>query len=415
MESPPLIELHPEIQKANNLMLEKIRSELPSDANIPGTYNNGGLYVMQRGNYALAWSMFCEGLAALEDGKDDLEAILCDNMATCAKHLGHSEAAINLYTRAIRRNPAFEKPHQNVSLLLLRECQFKMAWLYYRKRFLARQQISQLTDPVSGKNFKDLETVTRRQLNGARIALVNEQGLGDTLCFMRFAERTERWGAEAIYFVPPPRLAKRLKPRYGPVQVVDAFPDTCQIGVPIGDLPLLTGHGDVEDDYPAPMEILPNPEYQEILERCLKGFPRPWTGLQWRSGVLKLKHAGGIYKEYPFDLVEALADRLPGTKIILQRNLTPLEVQWLRGRNDVVNLSAVSDDLDRVCAVLPTLDRYITVSNTNVHLGAGLGLEDRMTILSTFPSEWRWAEGSRWFSPAQIVRQQVHGVWPEFE
>jgi hypothetical protein len=52
------------------------------------------------------------------------------------------------------------------------------------------------------------------------------------------------------------------------------------------------------------------------------------------------------------------------------------------------------------------LDEYVGVSNTNMHLRAGLGLSAR--ILVPYPPEWRWmAEGdlSPWFPGFSVFRE----------
>lgn len=404
------------LTQANQDLLARIKKSLPPDANVPGTLNNSGLHLMQQGNYVLAWAVFTEAVKALDEthGKD-LPAYLADNMATCAKHLGRSDVAIDLYHQAIMHKPDFEKPQQNVSLELLRQCDFKLGWLYYRKRFLAREAIAKLQDPVRKIDFKHTQYATAAQLKGKHIALVSEQGLGDVLFFLRWAERTQKWGAASIQFKTIKALYPVLLDRYGPVDVVREYSDDRDFSVPLADLPLLTGHGDEPDDFPPSIEIHYDKGYYDTVRRCLAGRPRPWVGLQWRSGVAGLKHRGGIFKEYHFDLIEEAAEKMPGTKIILQRNVTPLEVAWIRSRDDVVNLAAVSDDIGRVASVLKVLDRYITVSNTNVHLAAGLGLDKMMTVLVPFPAEWRWAEKARWFSPAKVIRQELGGEWPPVE
>jgi hypothetical protein len=58
------------------------------------------------------------------------------------------------------------------------------------------------------------------------------------------------------------------------------------------------------------------------------------------------------------------------------------------------------------------LDEYVGVSNTNMHLLAGLGKTAR--VLVTNPPEWRWlhaAETSPWFPGFRLYRQGQDGDW----
>jgi hypothetical protein len=63
-------------------------------------------------------------------------------------------------------------------------------------------------------------------------------------------------------------------------------------------------------------------------------------------------------------------------------------------------------------ALLALIDDYIGVSNTNMHLRAGVGKTAR--VLVPCPAEWRWmAKGNRspWFPGFSIYRQENNGDW----
>jgi hypothetical protein len=60
------------------------------------------------------------------------------------------------------------------------------------------------------------------------------------------------------------------------------------------------------------------------------------------------------------------------------------------------------------------LHEYVAVSNTNIHLLAGLGKSAR--VLVPHPPEWRWlrTEGrSPWFPGFPVYRQPVSRDWTE--
>jgi hypothetical protein len=76
------------------------------------------------------------------------------------------------------------------------------------------------------------------------------------------------------------------------------------------------------------------------------------------------------------------------------------------------DLSALGDDLPTLLAVLAEIDEYVGVSNTNVHLLAGLGRMAR--VLIPYPAEWRWMrrEGrSPWFPDFPVYRQSQSRGW----
>ncbi|HEY3073657.1 MAG TPA: glycosyltransferase, partial [Burkholderiales bacterium] len=75
-------------------------------------------------------------------------------------------------------------------------------------------------------------------------------------------------------------------------------------------------------------------------------------------------------------------------------------------------LSFLGNDLAALLAVLAELDEYATVSNTNVHLLAGLGRSAR--VLVPYPAEWRWMRrdgSSPWFPNFPVYRQTQSRDW----
>ncbi|MBI2508645.1 MAG: hypothetical protein HYV99_01175 [Betaproteobacteria bacterium] len=99
---------------------------------------------------------------------------------------------------------------------------------------------------------------------------------------------------------------------------------------------------------------------------------------------------------------------------MLQRHPSPQELADLTrslGR-ELLDLSAANEDLEEILALLSLLDDYVGVSNTNMHLMAGLGKTAR--VLVPCPPEWRWmawGEESPWFPGFTTYRQRPDGDW----
>jgi hypothetical protein len=76
--------------------------------------------------------------------------------------------------------------------------------------------------------------------------------------------------------------------------------------------------------------------------------------------------------------------------------------------------SGLNDDLQDALAGLSLLDDYVGVSNTNMHLLAGIGKTAR--VLVPHPAEWRWmaaGDESPWFPGFRIYRQSRDNTWNE--
>jgi hypothetical protein len=75
-----------------------------------------------------------------------------------------------------------------------------------------------------------------------------------------------------------------------------------------------------------------------------------------------------------------------------------------RAGREVHDFSAWNDDLEDALALMGVLDEYAGVSNTNMHLRAGLGRT--ANVLVPFPPEWRWqgtGGESPWFPAARSL------------
>lgn len=125
-----------------------------------------------------------------------------------------------------------------------------------------------------------------------------------------------------------------------------------------------------------------------------------------------IEHQGRLQEAIEYHRKAAALDPDNACSLIaLQRNPQPGEIEQLSsclGR-PVHDLTALNEDLE---AMLALIDDYIGVSNTNMHLRAGVGKTAR--VLVPCPAEWRWmaaGEESPWFPGFRIYRQTPDGDW----
>lgn len=148
--------------------------------------------------------------------------------------------------------------------------------------------------------------------------------------------------------------------------------------------------------------------------------PPPYLGLTWRAGTDLTRgpelnvDLRVLVKEVPPAALGAAVRGWPGTLVSLQRAPAPGELEALSAAAgaDVHDLSAANDDLREALAVLAVLDEYVAVSNTNIHLRAGLGRTARVLVPN--PPEWRWmrtGEASPWFPGSSVYRQPASRDW----
>jgi tetratricopeptide (TPR) repeat protein len=378
---------------------------LAFDARHPGLRRNLAHVLRELGDLDAAIALL-EQEAAEAPGDDRALAQLA---RTWGQRSG-SEAAIAFYRSAIERFPRSPLLRYGLARLLLARGAWREGWTEYLWRDLIVR-----TDPPP-----DWETLPG-ELSDARIRLIGEQGLGDVLFFARFAPELKRRGAW-LGLECHPKLVPLLRrsPVFDEVGPVDGRgPERPgERRVFVGDLPAMLG----AQTAPAPIPLTVDPER---VARCRAMLARqgepPFIGLTWRAGTDPREPEFGrrldaLFKQIDLDAFATAFDGVPGTLVVVQRNPHPEESSRLsrRLRRAAPDLSALNEDLEEMSALLAALDDYVGVSNTNVHLAAGVG--KRARVLVPYPPEWRWMEAgdeSQWFPGCKTYRQSATRSWAE--
>ncbi len=315
--------------------------------------------------------------------------------------LGKFDEALTCYRKALQLKPDYPEAYYNISFVELSRGHFADSWRYYVYRHFLPSQKS-LPPPSS----------LPLDLTGRRLLVGHDQGLGDELFFLRFLSQLKARGAWVAY-CPNPNLASMLARVVGidriaaPGEPIEALDYTFSVT----DLPLLLGMDDVSK-IPPPLRLAALPERVEQLRSKLAALgPAPYLGVTWRAGT---KDTRKLYKETPRERLAEVLRGIPSTVLILQRHPQPGEVKAF-GENlgrPVHDFCALNEDLEEMLALLDLLEDYVGVSNTNMHLRAGLGKTAR--VLVPHPPEWRWmAEGgeSPWFKGFAVYRQAHDKIW----
>ena len=321
---------------------------------------------------------------------------------------GEFAQAARYFATAAARDPRDEAlPIFLFQVELLLE-NWKEGWAAYRRRETRRQLEASLQ--ASGRPT-DLPTAA--QVEGVEVTIADEQGLGDTLFFLRFAPQLR----------DASRLAFAGDARLHPLLARTGIFDSMSVGMPLlpeapsavllaGDLPEACAQGG--DPCPTPLRIPPDPQRLAAWREKLQALgPRPWIGVTWRAGTPGEVLALGLYKTVPVSALMAAVAPLGGTVVALQRELKAGEIEAASAAlgRPVHDLSAVNDDLEDALAAIALLDRHVGVSSTNMHLAAAAGRT--ADVLVPFPPEWRWGLGeeSLWFPGFRVHRQSREGDW----
>ncbi|HET9651228.1 MAG TPA: tetratricopeptide repeat protein, partial [Usitatibacter sp.] len=320
--------------------------------------------------------------------------------------VGHGDfnRAARLFERALQQAPEDAAlPMYLAQVELLRGRWDRVGELYARRepRVLFEQRAQAVGRPYRVPRAEELA--------GERVCLVSEQGLGDILFFLRFAAPLREAGAKLV-FAGEPRLHTLLA-RTG---WFDALEDTFEFQpdarpVLLGDLPVMDGFR-----MRASIHVTPDAARLHAIEASLaKLGPRPWRGFTWRAGTPADVVAHGLYKTVPTQRVMDIARPLEGTMFALQRGLHEGEIAMAAAAlgRPIHDLAAYNEDPEDALALMCLLDRYVGVSNTNMHLAVACGMT--ADVMVPFPPEWRWrlTGESPWFPGFRVHRQETGGDW----
>jgi tetratricopeptide (TPR) repeat protein len=334
---------------------------------------------------------------------------------------GNVDDGILLLERAVALAPQFWEAHFSLSIARLSAGTFESGWREFLHR-PTRARFQRLYPDIPLADSLPFE------LQGKHIAIHREQGLGDQLFFLRFAVEAKARGARLTYR-PTGKIASML----ARVPAIDRVIDEAERLPPadftllVSDLPTALAHarpaasaGDTTQQIPPPLQLSPlDAQMAQIGEQLRRAGPPPYIGLTWRGGTPpgeQTSTAWMLFKEIPIAQFGEALRAFDATLIALQRNPSAGEIEQLSraAGKPVHDFSALNDDLEAMLALLAQINDYIGVSNTNMHLRAGVGRASR--VLVPCPPEWRWmAKGrqSPWFPGCTIYRQKINGEWSE--
>ena len=329
------------------------------------------------------------------------------NLSLVLRAQGDFAGAERAARAALAARPDFPEARVNLGYALLAQGKFAEGWAATSYRPHGQVNLRDPAMPVSVPHHDALPAAQ------GPIIVHGEQGLGDTLFFLRFVPQLRTLG-HRLAFWGDARLHSILR-RSGHFEhfmAPDAMPGPGLALIWAGDLPRLLGAVDPAA-FPPPLALAADAGRREAMRARLAAWgPAPYVGLTWRAG---LEPAGKVVLSKqiaPADLGAALRGAR-ATWISLQRKPRPEDLAAIAGAlgETVHDAADVNEDLEDALALLELLDDYVGVSNTNTHLRAGAGKGAR--VLVPWPPEWRWASADRspWFPGMDVFREAAGGGW----
>ena len=342
-------------------------------------------------------ALACYG-RALEMSPDCAEAM--NNRGNVLHSIGRFDEAQKDFEQAILIDPEYADPHLNLGLQLLMQGRWAEAWPEFEWRWRTPQM-----EPFHRPFAEPQWDGSPRP--GATLLVHAEQGLGDTLHFIRYvplaAARVTR-----LIFESQPSLVPLLAGMEGIDAVIARTEDLPSFDTHIPLLSLPGIFGTTPDSVPLAEPYLRAPEDINVPMPAGDGLK---VGLVWAGNPRN-----------PFD-PSRTAD-LASLKVLLDvPNCTFFSLQFgdpgdqivVEGMQDRIHdLRPLLTDFAATAALVDQLDLVISICTSVAHLAGGMGAET-WVILSQ-DADWRWMRDrndSPWYPSVRLFRQRELDDWAE--
>ncbi len=342
---------------------------------------------------------------ALELNADFAEAHC--NLGIALKDMGKFEDATSCFQRALELKSDYPEANFGLGIVYLLTGDFLRGWPKFEGRWRTKGfSRRSYTQPLWDGS----------QLAGKTILLYSEQGLGDTLQFIRYASIVKQFGCTVLVQCPA-SLRGLLEGLSGVDQWIDASKDlpSFDFHCPLMSLPgiLKTSMDTIPASIPYVSARAPLVEKWTDRMKELEGFK---IGICWQGNR---NFRDDQERSVPLKCFEPLA-HIPGVCLI---NLQKGEgIEQLAPLQDAFSITDFGDELDResgpfldTAAVMKNLDLVVTVDTVTGHLAGALAVPT-WVALSKVP-HWPWLldrSDTPWYPTIRLFRKQDADWYPVF-
>ncbi len=321
------------------------------------------------------------------------------NLANALLREGRREEMIRHYRRAVELDPRSAGGHYNLALAYLREGRYGEGWREHEWRWDFRE-LRLRRRPFAAKQWRG------EPLEGKTILLHAEQGLGDTLQFVRYAPLVAERGGRVILEVQP-RLTRLLGTVSGVSRAIargEPLPEFAW-HCPLMSLPLAFATEAATIPARKPYICAEQGEVEAAWRR--------WPGEGLRVGIAwagNPRHGNDRQRSMALRQLLPLEDVKGVRWYSLQAGAA---VEQLRGvAFPAEDALAGTKDFAETAALIATLDLVISVDTAVAHLAGAMGVP--VWVMLPHLADWRWMderEDSPWYPAARLFRQQSAADW----
>ena len=324
------------------------------------------------------------------------------NLGNAFVALNDLDHALEAYEEALKLNDELSDVRYNIALVHLLQGDYEKGWEGYDARLESDRHQAALT-------FEEPRWRKGQPLAGKRILIHAEQGIGDTLQFLRYVPLLVERGAIPVLLVQSP-LKALVEAQPNSPEVVDS-----SAGLPPVDLqcPLLS----LPHEFSTRLETIPShhptlvapAEKLALWRKVFSRAPGLKVGLVWAGNP---KHQYDHNRSIPLRLFTTLVEGVNAHFFSLQLDLREGEAATLASVGTITSLAPQIHDFTDTASIVAALDLVITVDTSVAHLGGALGVPT--WVLVGYAPDWRWLLGrddSPWYPSVRLFRQTKVADW----
>jgi tetratricopeptide (TPR) repeat protein len=328
-----------------------------------------------------------------------------NHLGLALSEVGQLDAAVESLRRALTLDPNSAEFRENLGLILLLKGEFREGWAQYDSRNKVRRSEAQ-------RSTIDAPFWKGEPLAGMRILVRAEQGLGDTLQFVRYLPMLVDAGA-AVTFEVQPKLAPILKPFSKSIAIVPGCDARDTLDFQSNLLSLPGGFGTDLSNIPCNVPYLSADDSLVSHWRGIIGADGFKVGICWQGNP---NYKGDRVRSIPLREFGPLAD-IPGIRLIsLQKRPGDEQIASVPFAD---RIEVLGDNFDErggafmdSAAVMMSLDLVVTSDTSIAHLAGALARP--LYVALPLVPDWRWLidrDDSPWYPTARLFRQERARDW----
>lgn len=356
--------------------------------------NDLGMIWLNKDEYRKAEECFKRALAITSTMPE-----LLNNYGMYLYQTRQYEFAERILKRAIQLQSDSPELHKNLSMILLVQGKLEEGFFHYEWR-LKKEQRLPYKIPADKADFA-----------GSKVLVYHEQGLGDTIQFIRYVKTLVEIGAEVIVELP-----LELHPLFQNVSWISKLlkksetPDVisqCDYIIPVMSLPgfFTKELADITD---AGKYLIPDSETANKWNK-MTAVKNLKIGFVWGGNK---KQVNDFRRSLPPELLTPLM-RIPDTSwFCLQMNRDDEYDATFSSLKNTVPSHRYIKDFSDTASLISQLDIVVSVCTSVAHLSGALG--KHTVLLLAYAADWRWFSDrtdSPYYQNMVLFRQHAPGEW----